>query len=446
MTHLFRSRWAALVAVVFIAAMAAPLEASAKRLKKSTAFCSRDNVKAYIAENNSFIDKESGDRQRRVVDIEAFYEAAKKSKKLRRYKNSTTPYAGTDAILNFWNANLHLNDHRLLAYVLASVWHETGGIMSPVREGFKDSDDAVIRYLDKNRKPSWHYYWYVVEETGQSYFGRGQIQLTWADNYKKADKQLGFEDKEKSLYWNPDQALVDDISTEVTFDGMLYGWYRPGYCLPLFIKPSMKKANFQGARDIVNGDYYANGAKIASVANAFNAVLESPGVLTTAAALEQKEEVVAEEKKKVEEEQKKAEEKAAQEKLAELEAERRRDADQARMQKIEADLVALEQQVAKVDAASGESAQNILIELRKLEDDQGARIAALGQNVEVLSDEVSALRDAVGASNAAFEKTIWEARREIESRDVEIDRLQRKVQALEACGFWEYIFGCDTGE
>jgi hypothetical protein len=60
------------------------------------------------------------------------------------------------------------------AYALATACHETAYTMQPVREAFWLSEAW--------RRTHLRYY---------PYYGRGYVQLTWEDNYKRADLELG---------------------------------------------------------------------------------------------------------------------------------------------------------------------------------------------------------------------------------------------------------------
>lgn len=91
------------------------------------------------------------------------------------------------------------------AYAMATSFHETARKMQPVREGLTVSD--------RWRKANLRYYpWY----------GRGDVQLTWEDNYKKADKELGLNG---ALVNNLDLALDPDISAKIMTKGMQEGWF-----------------------------------------------------------------------------------------------------------------------------------------------------------------------------------------------------------------------------
>jgi putative chitinase len=91
------------------------------------------------------------------------------------------------------------------AYAMATSYHETARKMQPVKEGLALSE----RWRKKNLR---YYPWY----------GRGDVQLTWEENYIKADKKLGLGG---SLINDLDLALDPDISAEIMVQGMIEGWF-----------------------------------------------------------------------------------------------------------------------------------------------------------------------------------------------------------------------------
>lgn len=161
---------------------------------------------------------------------------------------------GTESILSAWDAEVPddatQTDFKKLAYVLATVFHETGGKMVPVREGFAKSDAAAIKIvkarsygkpdavIDPMRSPK-------LKKTGKVYYGRGQVQLTWAENYDRIGKRVG-----APLLTNPDLMLNPQISATVAVKGMLDGLFT-GRRLSDYFNP--KGANPRGARAIING-------------------------------------------------------------------------------------------------------------------------------------------------------------------------------------------------
>jgi predicted chitinase len=113
-----------------------------------------------------------------------------------------------------------VTDRRQVAYVLASVFHETGGRMQPVREGFASSDAQAVARLDKAwregklgkvKEPYWRDGW----------FGRGDIQITHRDNYAKLGRAVGAD-----LVRNRDRALDPAVSARIAVIGMRDGLFR----------------------------------------------------------------------------------------------------------------------------------------------------------------------------------------------------------------------------
>ena len=134
------------------------------------------------------------------------------------------------------------------AYVCATAYWETNKTMSPVKEAY---------WLSENwRKSNLRYYpWY----------GRGYVQLTWEENYKKASKETGVD-----LVSNPDTALNPKIAAEILVKGMVEGWFT-----------GKKLSDYQGyvsMRQIINGEDKAN--IIASIAQDYEKALVTSGYTT----------------------------------------------------------------------------------------------------------------------------------------------------------------------
>jgi predicted chitinase len=154
---------------------------------------------------------------------------------------------GYNAILNYWEAAA-LTDLRWLAYILATAYHETGGTIAPVREGFCKTDEGSIQAVTRLYQQGKIRQNYArPEANGKSYFGRGLVQLTWADNYKRMGQALGMGTQ---LYDNPSLLLDLDISVKVLFKGMIDGLFT-GQSLGDYFNAS--KTDWQQARKIVNG-------------------------------------------------------------------------------------------------------------------------------------------------------------------------------------------------
>lgn len=153
---------------------------------------------------------------------------------------------GTNDVLDYWEANHQYEDHRWLAYILATNFHETGGYMLPIKETVypshknkNPSDKEVIRRLDNAFKtgklksvktPYWR----------DGYFGRGRVQITHKSNYQK----FGIDN-------DVDRALDRDFSTEIMVKGMINGSFSSGNTLKKYFNEN--KEDPVGARWIVNG-------------------------------------------------------------------------------------------------------------------------------------------------------------------------------------------------
>jgi len=123
-------------------------------------------------------------------------------------------------------------DERMLAYVLATTYHETAATMQPIAEYGKG----------KGKK-----YGTPDPQTGQTYYGRGYVQLTWRDNYQRQDTKLSLGG---TLVKKADRALEPSIALEVIIGGMIDGDFT-GRKLSQFFTDQV--TNWYDARTIVNG-------------------------------------------------------------------------------------------------------------------------------------------------------------------------------------------------
>lgn len=132
------------------------------------------------------------------------------------------------------------------AYILATTFHETAFTMQPIRE-----------YGAGRGRP-----YGKKDETGKAPYGRGYVQLTWRDNYIRADSELGLNG---ALAANYDLALNPEIAAKILVEGMIEGWFTTHKLrdhLP---------GNYHTARKIVNGMDKA--AEIAGYAEQFEKAL-----------------------------------------------------------------------------------------------------------------------------------------------------------------------------
>lgn len=153
-----------------------------------------------------------------------------------------------------------------LAYILATAFHETAHWMQPIREGARRYGPNYTDASAKRAVASIHAkgiirtnYALPAGPYGESYYGRGLVQITWYENYLKFEKLLNI-----PLTKNPDLALEWDITLDILFLGMRDGMFT-GHKLKDFNFP----AEYREARAIVNGDVRKNGTAIANEAQVF---------------------------------------------------------------------------------------------------------------------------------------------------------------------------------
>lgn len=130
----------------------------------------------------------------------------------------------------------------MAAYTLATVYHETGIAKKlPSGKVVVYRDMAPVEEVGKGKgrpygKPA---------ANGKIYYGRGHVQLTWEELYRKVGLYLGID-----LINQPELALVEDISADILVFGMFNGWYT-GRKLSHYIGNG--KVDYLNARRIVNG-------------------------------------------------------------------------------------------------------------------------------------------------------------------------------------------------
>lgn len=163
---------------------------------------------------------------------------------------------GMNAILASWEES-HDPIMPRLAYVLATAYHEARlpplwrPEMQPVEECGKGQG---LSY----GKPD--------PVTGQIYYGRGLVQLTWKTNYERMGEIVG-----AALLSHPERALEPELSTRILIEGMVRGTFT-GKALKDYFPPG-GTPDFVGARRIINGTDKA--AEIAGHAEKFNAALQA---------------------------------------------------------------------------------------------------------------------------------------------------------------------------
>ncbi|HMW39286.1 MAG: hypothetical protein K1X68_13600 [Saprospiraceae bacterium] len=120
-------------------------------------------------------------------------------------------------------------DLRKLNYILATAYHES--------KFYPISELRASPGTDTYKRQSA--YW------DSGFYGRGFVQLTFEDNYRKFAKILGLD-----LVANPDLALEANVSAFILVYGMMNGVFT-GRKLSDYIQ--YQKVDYVGARKVVNG-------------------------------------------------------------------------------------------------------------------------------------------------------------------------------------------------
>tara|TARA_R110000822_G_scaffold146194_1_gene285207 strand:- start:16679 stop:17278 length:600 start_codon:yes stop_codon:yes gene_type:complete len=120
-------------------------------------------------------------------------------------------------------------DRHKLYYIIATAWHESW--LRPIKEIRANTGTTLRETQDR--------YWFT------GYYGRGFVQLTWEDNYRRIGEIVG-----EDLANNPDRVLEPNIAAKIIVIGMMQGVFT-GKQLSDYINDT--EVDYYGARRIVNG-------------------------------------------------------------------------------------------------------------------------------------------------------------------------------------------------
>lgn len=182
---------------------------------------------------------------------------------------------GMNGILDYHEQVFRWSDMRWLANLFAQTKWETSSTMQPVEEYGKGGSADYAK---------------IDPQTGQGYWGRGLLQLTWRTNYARADKEMGWVGSDR-CEWNADLQLRIEWSAPTAFLGMQDGWFRSSGGTPNTLAKYFNDGRddpFE-AREIVNGDKnkqpsWAAGATVGELIvadhKAFLVALNAANILT----------------------------------------------------------------------------------------------------------------------------------------------------------------------
>ncbi len=143
--------------------------------------------------------------------------------------------AGMSAILDEWEQQ-KLSDNRQLAYIFATIYHETYDWNKPMREMYPTREKGTEQYLKS--KPYYPFY------------GRDFCHTTWRANYVKVRRFTGID-----VVTYPDKIAELPLAAKVCVHFMVTGLYT-GRKLADYISGS--KCDYINARRVINGTDKAN--------------------------------------------------------------------------------------------------------------------------------------------------------------------------------------------
>lgn len=136
-----------------------------------------------------------------------------------------------------------------VAYALATAWHETAHTLRPIKEFGTNAYFTRMYDITGHRPEMARRNGNVSPGDGVRFAGRGYVQLTWRDNYRRAGKILNV-----PLEDNPDLAMDPGIAGQILRMGMIHGWFT-GRSFATYLPdcgPATREG-FRRARRIING-------------------------------------------------------------------------------------------------------------------------------------------------------------------------------------------------
>ncbi len=159
-----------------------------------------------------------------------------------RHPLTGTRQSGLKTLLEALVADANLDNIRWAAYMLATVKHECANTWQPIEEYGKGAGRPYGKAVKVTDPASKQVY-------TNTYYGRGYVQLTWEDNYKKMDTALSLQGAD-SLHLHPEKALEAKTAYRIMSHGMRNGSFT-GKKLSSYIVGT--SADYFNARRIING-------------------------------------------------------------------------------------------------------------------------------------------------------------------------------------------------
>jgi predicted chitinase len=176
--------------------------------------------------------------------------------------------SGLESLLSAMEQDKEVSNLKHFAYMFATLKHETANTFHPITEyggvSYFNKYDPVLADT-ATRRATAKANGNTTKGDGYKYRGRGFVQITWKNNYKKLGDALGYD-----LVNNPDQALDPVVAYKIMSYGMRKGIFTTKK-LSDYITDTT--TDYFNARRIINGTDRADTVK--GYADKFEKILKA---------------------------------------------------------------------------------------------------------------------------------------------------------------------------
>lgn len=176
--------------------------------------------------------------------------------------------SGLESLLESMELDQNISNVKHFAYMLATLKHETANTFHPITElgsaSYFNRYDPILADT-ATRRATAKANGNLARGDGYKYRGRGYVQITWKNNYKKLGDALGYD-----LVDLPDEALNPVVAYKIMSYGMRRGVFT-GKKLSDYLTDIA--TDYVNARRIINGLDRAD--TIAGYAEKFEKILKA---------------------------------------------------------------------------------------------------------------------------------------------------------------------------
>ena len=181
---------------------------------------------------------------------------------------SSTQVSGLESLLSSMEVERNISSMNQFAYMLATLKHETANTFHPITEygsaSYFNRYDPVLADTS-TRRATAKLNGNTARGDGYKYRGRGYVQITWKNNYRKLGNALGYD-----LVNYPEEALNPEVAYKIMSYGMRNGIFT-GKKLSDYLTHSV--TDYYNARRIINGTDRAT--TVAGYATKFETILNT---------------------------------------------------------------------------------------------------------------------------------------------------------------------------